>query len=68
VAPDCGLRGYPNESSCSTHEPLSEAMSEFQRDGVIEIRKRKTFIFDRETLSQRARDPSGLCADGQIRI
>jgi hypothetical protein len=43
-------------------------MSEFQRDGVIEIRKRKTFIFDRETLSQRARDPSGLCADGQIRI
>ena len=62
------MRGYPNEPSCSTREAVSEAMSEFQRDGVIETRKRKTFIFDRETLSQHASDPSGVSADGQIRI
>ena len=43
-------------------------MSEFRRDGVIETRKRKTFILDRETFSQHASCPSRLSANGQIRI
>jgi len=31
-------------------------------------RKRKIFILDREALSEYASGPSGLAADGQIRI
>lgn len=49
MAPDCGLRSYTVEPSSSPLEALSEAMSDFQREGVIETRK--TFILDRETLS-----------------
>ena len=52
----------------STREAVSKMMSEFQRDGVIETRKHKTLILDRETLSELASGPSGLTADGQIRI
>jgi hypothetical protein len=38
-------------------------MSGFQRDGVIETRK--TFILNRETLSQHASGPSDSPAGGQ---
>ncbi len=52
----------------STREAVSKAMSEFQRDGIIETRKRKIFIRGREALSEPASGPSGLSAEGQIRI
>jgi hypothetical protein len=66
VAPDCGLRSYTVEPSSSPLEALSEAMSDFQREGVIETRK--TFILDRETRSQHASGPPCSSADGQILI
>ena len=52
----------------STREAVSKAMSEFQRDGVIEARNRRIFILDRGALAEHASGPSGLSADSQIRI
>jgi hypothetical protein len=62
------VRRYIDEPSRSTREVGSEAMSEFRGDGLIETRKRKTFILDRENFSQHASAPSGSSADGQIRV
>ncbi len=66
MAPDCGLRRYSDEPYYPSREAVSEVMSGLQREGVIETRK--TFILDRETLSEHASGLSGLTADGQIRI
>lgn len=51
----------------STREAVSKVMSEFQRDGYIEVRKRKIVILDRNALAEYA-GPSGLAADGQLTI
>jgi CRP-like cAMP-binding protein len=52
----------------STREAVSKVMSELRRDGVIETRSRRIAILDREALSEYASGPSGLAADGQLRI
>jgi CRP/FNR family transcriptional regulator, global nitrogen regulator len=36
----------------STHEAVSKVMSEFQRDGLIEVRNRRIAILDRVALSE----------------
>ena len=52
----------------STREAVSKVMSEFQREGVIEIRNRRIAILDRGDLSKRASGTSGLTVDGQLPI
>jgi CRP/FNR family transcriptional regulator, global nitrogen regulator len=52
----------------STREAVSKVMSEFQREGIIEVRNRRIAILNREALSEHASGPSGLSADGQVRI
>jgi CRP-like cAMP-binding protein len=52
----------------STREAVSKVMSEFQRDGSIEIRNRKIVLVNKEALSERASGPSGLSVDGQLQI
>ena len=44
----------------STREAVSKVMSELQRDGSIEVRKRKIVILNREVLADQAAGPSGL--------
>src|ERR687894_1231320 len=43
----------------STREAVSKVMSEFQREGTIEIQNRKIVLDDKETLTGRASGPSG---------
>ncbi len=52
----------------STREAVSKVMSEFQRDGSIEVRNRKIVLVNKEALSERASGPSGLSVDGQLQI
>ncbi len=52
----------------STREAVSKVMSEFQRDGTIEVQNRKIVLVDKEALSERASGPSGLSVDGQLQI
>lgn len=52
----------------STREAVSKVMSEFQRDGHIEVRKRRIVILDRRALTEHASGPTGLAADGQFSI
>ncbi|MBA4115719.1 MAG: Crp/Fnr family transcriptional regulator [Rubrobacter sp.] len=52
----------------STREAVSKVMSEFQRDGSIEVRNRKIVLTNKEALSERASGPSGLSVDGQLQI
>ena len=52
----------------STREAVSKAMSELQREGVIETRNRRIAILDRDALSRQASGPSGLSVDGQLPI
>ncbi|CAN5683694.1 Crp/Fnr family transcriptional regulator [soil metagenome] len=51
----------------STREAVSKVMSEFQRDGYIEVRSRKIVILDKNALADYA-GPSGLSVDGQLTI
>lgn len=51
----------------STREAVSKVMSEFQRDGYIEVRSRKIVVLDLATLAGYAA-PSGLSVDGQLTI
>ncbi len=44
----------------STREAVSKVMSEFQREGSIEVRNRKIVILDRGSLAEMASGPSGL--------
>jgi CRP/FNR family transcriptional regulator, global nitrogen regulator len=43
-------------------------MSEFQREGFIEVQNRKIAILKKEALAERASGASGLSVDGQISI
>jgi CRP/FNR family transcriptional regulator len=52
----------------STREAVSKVMSEFQRDGTIEVQNRKIVLVDKEALAERASGPSGLSVDGQLPI
>jgi CRP-like cAMP-binding protein len=52
----------------STREAVSKVMSEFQRDGTIEVQYRKIVLLNREVLAERASGPSGLSIDGQLPI
>jgi CRP-like cAMP-binding protein len=52
----------------STREAVSKAMSELQRDSVIEMRNHRIAILDRGALSKRASGRSSLFADGQLPI
>lgn len=52
----------------STREAVSKVMSELQREGIIETRKRRVIILNRNALSEHASGPSGLTADGQVSI
>jgi CRP/FNR family transcriptional regulator, global nitrogen regulator len=52
----------------STREAVSKVMSEFQRDGTIEVQNRKIVLVNREALAERASGPSGLSVDGQLPI
>jgi CRP-like cAMP-binding protein len=51
----------------STREAVSKVMSEFQRDGYIEVKNRKITLLDRQALADYA-SPSGLSVDGQLTI
>ena len=51
----------------STREAVSKVMSEFQRDGYIEVKNRKIVIHDQRSLAEYA-GPSGLSVDGQLTI
>jgi CRP-like cAMP-binding protein len=52
----------------STREAVSKVMSEFQREGTIEVQNRKIVLLNREALAERASGPSGLSIDGQLPI
>ncbi len=52
----------------STREAVSKVMSEFQRDGSIEVQNRKIVLVNKDALSERASGPSGLSVDGQLSI
>ena len=44
----------------STREAVSKVMSEFQREGIIEVQNRRIVIRDRDALAEYASGPSGL--------
>ena len=52
----------------STREAVSKVMSEFQRDGSIEVQNRKIVLLNKSALAERASGPSGLSVDGQLQI
>jgi CRP/FNR family transcriptional regulator, global nitrogen regulator len=52
----------------STREAVSKVMSEFQRDGTIEVQNRKIVLLNMEALAECASGPSGLSVDGQLPI
>jgi CRP/FNR family transcriptional regulator len=52
----------------STREAVSKAMSEFQREGAIEVQDRKIVLVDKRALAEHASGPSGLAVDGQLQI
>lgn len=51
----------------STREAVSKVMSEFQRDGHIEVKSRKIVVLNRDALEEYSA-PSGLSVDGQLTI
>jgi CRP-like cAMP-binding protein len=52
----------------SAREAVSKAMSEFQREGTIEVQNRKIVLLNREALAEGASGPTGLSIDGQLPI
>ena len=52
----------------STREAVSKVMSEFQREGSIEVHNRRIVLVDKEAIAERASGPSGLSVDGQLPI
>jgi hypothetical protein len=52
----------------SAREAVSKAMSEFQREGTIEVQNRKIVLLNREALAEGASGPTGLSIDGQSPI
>ncbi len=51
----------------STREAVSKVMSEFQREGYIEVKNRRIVLLDQQALAEYA-SPSGLSVDGQLTI
>ena len=54
--------------TASTREAVSKVMSELQRDGLIESRKRRIAILNEAALAEYASRLSGLTIDGQATI
>jgi CRP/FNR family transcriptional regulator, global nitrogen regulator len=52
----------------STREAVSKVMSEFQRDGSIEVQNRRIVFVNKEAIAERASGPSGLSVDGQLSL
>ena len=52
----------------STREAVSKVMSEFQREGSIEVQNRRIILINKEAIAERASGPSGLSVDGQLSI
>src|SRR5918992_2734632 len=52
----------------STREAVSKVMSEFQREGSIEVQNRRIVLLNKEAIVERASGPSGLSVDGQLSI
>jgi CRP-like cAMP-binding protein len=52
----------------STREAVSKVMSEFQREGSIEVQNRRIVLVNKEAIAERASGPSGLSADGKLSI
>jgi CRP/FNR family transcriptional regulator len=52
----------------STREAVSKVMSEFQREGSIEIQNRKIVLLNKEAVAERASGSSDLSVDGQLSI
>jgi CRP-like cAMP-binding protein len=52
----------------SAREAVSKVMSEFQREGSIEVHNRRIVLVDKEAIAERASGPSGLSVDGQLPI
>ncbi|HKZ27024.1 MAG TPA: Crp/Fnr family transcriptional regulator [Rubrobacteraceae bacterium] len=52
----------------STREAVSKVMSEFQREGSIEVQNRRIVLLNKEAIAERASGPSGLSVDGQLSI
>jgi CRP-like cAMP-binding protein len=52
----------------STREAVSKVMSEFQREGSIEVQNRRIVLLNKEAIAEHASGPSGLSVDGQLSI
>jgi CRP/FNR family transcriptional regulator len=52
----------------STREAVSKVMSEFQREGSIEVQNRRIILLNKEAIAERASDPSGLSVDDHSRF
>jgi CRP/FNR family transcriptional regulator, global nitrogen regulator len=52
----------------STREAVSKVMSEFQREGSIEVQNRRIVLLNKEAIAERSSGPSGLSVDGQLSI
>ncbi len=52
----------------STREAVSKVMSEFKREGSIEVQNRRIVLLNKEAIAERSSGPSGLSVDGQLSI
>jgi CRP-like cAMP-binding protein len=52
----------------STREAVSKVMSEFQREGSIEVQNRRIVLVNKEAIAEQASSPSGLSVDGKLSI
>ena len=52
----------------SAREVVSKVMSEFQREGSIEVQNRRIVLVNKEAIAEQASGPSGLSVDGQLSI
>jgi CRP-like cAMP-binding protein len=52
----------------STREAVSKVMSEFQREGFVQVQNRRVAILNKEALAERASGSSGLSVDGQVSL
>ena len=52
----------------STREAVSKVMSEFQREGSIEVQNRRIVLVNKEAIAEQASGPSGLSVDGKLSI
>jgi CRP-like cAMP-binding protein len=52
----------------STREAVSKVMSEFRREGFVQVQDRRVVILNKEALAERASGSSGLSVDGQVSL